>query len=51
MIKISDKEIKWADKIKCLVVLIVDRLSLKKQVSSFQKQVSMATGMLNRSGF
>ena len=47
-IEITRIQAKRADKVKLLGVLIDDRLSFKNHDSGLQKQVSMATGMLNR---
>ena len=48
-IEITGKEVKWTGKVKFLTVLLIDdRLSFKNHDSSLKKQVSMATGMLNR---
>ena len=47
MIEIAGKEVKRADNVKFLGVLIDNRLSFKNHVSGLQKQVSMATGMKN----
>ena len=41
-------EVKRTDKLKFLRVLIDDKLSFRNHVSVLQKQVSMATGMLNK---
>ena len=47
-IEIADKVVKITDNVKFLGALIEDGISFKNDVSGLQKQVSMATGMLNR---
>ena len=47
-IEIAGEVIKRTDNVKFLGVLIDDRLSFKNHVRGLQKQVSMASGMLNR---
>ena len=47
-IEIAGNVIKRTDKVRFLGILIDDRLSFKDHVRGLQKQVSMASGMLNR---